>query len=104
MRRSSSPTSAKRCPKRCLRFQTLQKVTFKSGALDEKTKEFIALGIAIAQGCEGCMAWHTIALRRLVASREEVAEVLGVAGEMGGGIALYSAAKALQGYDQFLGR
>jgi AhpD family alkylhydroperoxidase len=91
-------------PETASAFSELQKVTFKDGALDAKTKELIALGIAIAQGCDGCMAWHNSALQRLGASREEVAEALGVAVEMGGGIALYSAAKALQGYDQFLGR
>ncbi|NNL84865.1 MAG: carboxymuconolactone decarboxylase family protein [Myxococcales bacterium] len=83
-------------------FGALQKATFVDGALDIKTKELIALGIAIAQGCDGCMAWHNSALRELGVSREEVAETLGVAVEMGGGVALYSAAKALDGYDQFL--
>lgn len=82
-------------------FAQLQKATFVDGALDIKTKELIALGIAIAQGCDGCMAWHNSALHRLGVSRDEVAETLGVAVEMGGGVALYSAAKALEGYDQF---
>lgn len=83
-------------------FAGLQRATFVDGALDLKTKELIALGIAIAQGCDGCMAWHNSALRDLEVSREEVAEALGVAVEMGGGVALYAAAKALDGYDQFL--
>ena len=48
------------------------------------------------------MAWHNAALHELGTSREEVAEALGVAIEMGGGVALYSAAKAMDGYDQFL--
>ena len=50
------------------------------------------------------MAWHNAALHELGASREEVAEALGVAIEMGGGVALYSAAKAMDGYDQFLAK
>ena len=83
-------------------FAQLQKATFQSGALDPKTKELIALGIAVAQGCDGCMAWHNRALRDLGTSRDEVAEALGVAVEMGGGVALYRAAKALEGYDEFL--
>ena len=48
------------------------------------------------------MAWHSAALNDLGVSREEAAEALGVAVEMGGGVALYSAAKAMDGYDQFL--
>lgn len=95
-------TFAEALPDTASAFVQLQKATFNDGALDTKTKELIALGIAIAQGCDGCMAWHNSALRRLGVSRDEVAETLGVAVEMGGGVALYSAAKALEGYDQFL--
>jgi AhpD family alkylhydroperoxidase len=83
-------------------FGALAEATFTDGALDARTKELIALGIAIAGGCDGCMAWHNGALHRLGVSRAEVAEAAGVAIEMGGGIALYSAAKALEGYDAFL--
>lgn len=82
-------------------FSKLQQATFTAGALDVKTKEYIALGIAIAQGCDGCMAWHNAALHKMDVSRPEIAEVAGVAVEMGGGVALYSAAKALAGYDDF---
>ena len=67
-----------------------------------RPRELIALGISVAQGCDGCMAWHNAALHELGVSREEVAEALGVAIEMGGGVALYSAAKAMDGYDQFM--
>ena len=85
-------------------FTKLQQATFQNGALDIRTKELIALGIAVAQGCDGCMAWHNAALHRLGATRAEVAEAVGVAVEMGGGIALYSAGKALEGYDQYLAK
>lgn len=89
-------------PETTAAFIKLQQVTFADGALNARTKELIALGIAIAQGCDGCMAWHNAALHRLGVTRSEVAEAAGVAVEMGGGIALYSAAKALEGYDAFL--
>lgn len=84
-------------------FAQLQNATFSDGALDTRTKELIALGIAIAQGCDGCMAWHNAALHKLGVTREEIAEAAGVAVEMGGGIALYSAGKALAGFDRFAG-
>ena len=83
-------------------FGKMQQATFSDGALDEKTKELIALGIAIAGACDGCMAWHNAALARLGASKSEIAEVAGVAIEMGGGMALYSAAKAVAGFDEFV--
>ena len=82
-------------------FGKLAEATFTDGALDVKTKELIALGIAIAGSCDGCIAWHNAALKRLGASTEEVAEVAGVAIEMGGGMALHPAAKAVAGFKQF---
>ena len=82
-------------------FGQLQQATFKPGALDVKTKELIALGIAISQSCDGCIAWHNAALKRLSTSNEEIAEVAAVAVEMGGGLALHPAAKAIAGYKQF---
>ena len=84
-------------------FGQLQQATFSSGALDVKTKELIALGIAIAGSCDGCIAWHNAALHRLDATSQEIAEVAGVAVEMGGGMALHPAAKALAGFKQFDG-
>ncbi|MEM7467512.1 MAG: carboxymuconolactone decarboxylase family protein [Pseudomonadota bacterium] len=82
-------------------FGQLQQATFKDGALDIKTKELIALGIAISQSCDGCIAWHNAALKKLDASVEEIADVAGVAIEMGGGLALHPATKAVRGFKQF---
>ena len=53
--------------------------TYKQGALDPKTKELIALALAIGARCDGCVAYHAKAAHDKGASREEVAEVIGVA-------------------------
>ena len=82
-------------------FGQMQQATFTDGALDEKTKELIALGIAIAGHCDGCIAWHNAALNRLGCTEDEIAEVAGVAIEMGGGLALHPAAKAFAGFKEF---
>ncbi|MFJ7566705.1 carboxymuconolactone decarboxylase family protein [Herminiimonas sp. NPDC097707] len=71
------------------------------GALEKKTKEFIALAIGVAIRCDGCIGFHSKALRDLGATRNEVAEVLGMAIYMGGGPSLMYAADALRAYDQF---
>lgn len=71
------------------------------GALSEKTKEFIALGIAISTKCESCVGFHTRALVRLGATRAEVVEALSMATYMGGGPAYAFSAKALEAFDQF---
>ena len=95
-------STANALPEHMRAFGSLAQATFKDGALDAKTKELIALGIAIARSCDGCMAWHNAALHRLGVSRAEIAEAAGVAIEMGAGIALYNAAKALEGHDAFV--
>lgn len=92
---------AENLPETFAAFGKLQQATFKDGALDIKTKELIALGIAIAGPCDGCIAWHNAALKKLGATTEEIAEVAGVAIEMGGGMALHPAAKAVAGFQQF---
>ena len=55
-----------------------------NGALDEKSKEFIALGIAVATRCDSCIGFHISSLIRLKTSREEVCEDLEMATFMGG--------------------
>lgn len=73
------------------------------GQLDEKTKELIAMGIAIALRCDGCIGFHTKALLKLGASRAEFEEMLGVAIYMGGGPSLMYAAQAMDAWEQFGG-
>jgi AhpD family alkylhydroperoxidase len=68
---------------------------------DHKTKELVALGIAISTRCDHCIGYHTRNLVRLEANREEVADVLAVAAYMGGGPSINYGSKALQAFDQF---
>ncbi len=71
------------------------------GALDTKTKELMALSIAVALHCEDCLIFHARAAHREAASREEVAEAISVAIQMGGGPAAVYGGKALAAFDQF---
>jgi AhpD family alkylhydroperoxidase len=69
--------------------------------LDSKTKELIALGIAVAVRCEDCIAFHAKAAMEHGASREEVAEALGMAIYMGAGPSVMYASHALEAFSQF---
>lgn len=80
-------------------FGALVKSANESGPLDHKAKELIALGIAIAIRCEGCLIFHTRALLRLGCTREEFTSAIDVAVEMGGGPARVYGAHALGIYD-----
>lgn len=82
-------------------FYALSKAASAEGALDKKTKEFIALAIGITQRCDGCIGFHAKALKDLGATREEIAEVAAMSVYMGGGPALMYAADALRAWDQF---
>lgn len=84
-------------------FGALAKGATAPGAVDQKTKELIALAIGVTQHCDGCIGYHCKALVDLGATRQEVAEVLGMCVYMGGGPALMYAADALRAFDQFSG-
>jgi AhpD family alkylhydroperoxidase len=82
-------------------FQALQQASTASGVLDTKTKELIALALGVAARCEGCVAFHAQTLAKAGATREEVAETLGIAILMGGGPSMMWAAEALSAFDEF---
>jgi len=82
-------------------FGALAKAAMAPGALDEKTKELIAMAIGVAARCDDCLGFHAKALVRLGATPEEFREMLGVAVYMGGGPSLMYAAHAQAAYDEF---
>ena len=67
-----------------------------TNALDAKTKELIALGIAVAVRCDDCIAFHVKAAVEQSASKEEVPETLGMAIYMGAGPSVMYASHALE--------
>ncbi|MEJ2518224.1 MAG: carboxymuconolactone decarboxylase family protein [Methyloceanibacter sp.] len=93
----------KEIPETMTGFSRMAKGACASGALEEKTKELIAMGIAIALRCDGCIGFHAKALVKLGSSRQEFEEMLAVAIYMGGGPSLMYAAQALDAWDQFGG-
>lgn len=51
--------------------------------------------------CDGCIAAHAKAVLKAGATRQEVAEMIGVAILMGGGPSSVYGAEAMRAYDQF---
>jgi AhpD family alkylhydroperoxidase len=82
-------------------FNELGRAATAPGALDAKTKELIALALSVAVRCDPCIGFHTKALVKLGATRQEVDETLGVATYMGGGPSLMYAASAVSAFDEF---
>ncbi len=71
------------------------------GALDVRTKELIALGIAVTLRCDGCIAAHARAAVRAGASREEAAEAIGVALNLNGGPGTVYGPRAYDAFCEF---
>lgn len=82
-------------------FGELGKSASRDGALSAKTKELIAVALAVAGHCDACIGFHVRSLVRLRATKKELAEALGMAVYMGGGPSLMYAANALAAMDEF---
>ncbi|WP_256868248.1 carboxymuconolactone decarboxylase family protein [Candidatus Entotheonella palauensis] len=82
-------------------FTHLHHEAMADGTLDKKTKELIALGIAIAVRCDGCITYHVHDALSVGASRDEIVDTIGVAILMGGGPSVMYGAEALQAVEQF---
>lgn len=76
-------------------YQTLSAANSKTGMLDEKTRQLISVAVAVTTRCDGCIVIHTDAALKAGASKEEIAEALGVAVAMNAGAALVYSTRVL---------
>lgn len=65
-------------------FSSIAQAALAAKALDSKTKELIAVGIAVALRCDDCIAFHDKAAFEQGASRGEVIERLAWHGDLHG--------------------
>lgn len=70
----------------------------KTNHLDAKTRELIALACAVTLRCDGCITVHSKQALELGATREEVAEALGVAVALNAGAALVYSTRTLDAF------
>ncbi len=82
-------------------FMKLHQSSLADGVLSNKTKELIALAIAITVRCDGCISTHVHDALRAKVNREEILETIGVAIMMGGGPAVIYGCEALEALDQY---
>lgn len=79
-------------------YRTLSDAGAKTGKLDGKTRELIALGVAVSLRCDGCITVHTTAAIKQGATKEEIVEALGVAISVNAGAALVYSSRVLDAY------
>jgi AhpD family alkylhydroperoxidase len=82
-------------------YRELHDAALAAGALDAKTKELIALAIAVSKECDGCIAAHAHAAVRHGATLPEAAEAIGVTFLMNGGPATVYGARAFDAFCEF---
>ena len=80
-------------------YMTASGAGAKSSHLDAKTRELISLAVAVTTRCDGCISVHAGNAIEHGATREELAEALGVAVAMNAGAALVYSARALDAFD-----
>ncbi len=80
-------------------YRALSDAGAKTAVLDAKTRELIALAVAVTRQCDGCITVHTAAAVKHGATREEVVEALGVAIAVNARAALVFSARTMDAFD-----
>lgn len=83
-------------------YASMQRAALADGALPAKTKELIALAVAVTRQCDGCIAAHARGAARQDATEEEVAEAVGVAIVLNGGPATVWGPRALAAFKEMV--
>ncbi|MFW5808309.1 MAG: carboxymuconolactone decarboxylase family protein [Spirochaetota bacterium] len=83
-------------------FMNLLGSTYKTGAIDVKTKELISVGIGVYIRCEYCIVYHVYKAYEAGATRDGIMESAMVAVAFGGGPAMaYSVSLLKDSLDEF---
>jgi len=82
-------------------YKELHDAALADGVLDARTKELIALAIAVSKECDGCIAAHAHAAVLHGATPAEAAEAIGVTFLMNGGPATVYGARAFAAFQEF---
>lgn len=88
-------------PKNIEAWRNFSKTIFEEGALDEKTKQLIAVAVAHVTQCPYCIRAHTPQAMRKGASQEEIMEAIWVAAEMRAGAAYAHATLAMEEMENY---
>lgn len=81
-------------------YVQMSQANAKTGHFDAKTRELIALAVAVTLRCDGCITVHTAAAHKAGATREEIAEALGIAISVNAGAATVYTTRTLDAFAQ----
>lgn len=77
------------------KWRQFSRQVFSEGALDQKTKQLIAIAVAHVTQCPYCIRSHTSQALRKGATEQEILEAIWIAAEMRAGAATAHAALAI---------
>ena len=77
-------------------WRNFSRSVFKAGALDEKTKQLIAVAVAHVTQCPYCIHSHTPQALKKGATKEEIMEAIWIAAEMRAGAAYAHSVMAME--------
>jgi len=80
-------------------YQTLSAANAKTSLLGEKVRQLISIAVAVTTRCDGCITFHSDAALKAGATKQEIAEALGVTMAMNAGAALIYSLRALDSVD-----
>jgi AhpD family alkylhydroperoxidase len=86
---------AKLSPDTLRGYRTLSDANAKTSLLGAKVRELISLAVAVTTHCDGCIVIHTDLALKAGATREEIAETLGVTVAMNAGAAMVYSTRVL---------
>ena len=81
-------------------FAEMSRAAMGEGELSSGVKELIAIAVAITRECDGCIVAHTRAAAQHGVTRQQVAEMVGVAIALNGGPGTVWGPRALRSFDE----
>jgi AhpD family alkylhydroperoxidase len=82
-------------------FWKMHRTVMADGALSAKSKELVALAVAIVKRCDGCIGYHARNAALQGATAEEVGEMIAVTMAMDGGPATVYGPRAFATFQHF---
>ena len=92
---------AKLSPDTVKGYKTLHQAAETTGHLDGKTRELIALAVAVTTRCDGCISSHAAAAAKAGATEAEMSDALGVAIALNAGAAYVYSLRAMEAFSEF---
>ncbi|CAB3689003.1 hypothetical protein LMG1866_01961 [Achromobacter ruhlandii] len=93
--RKAGETLGKHNPQLLSAFRALNQAQGATGTLDARTRELIALAVAVTTRCDGCIAAHADAARKAGVTELELSEALSTAIALNAGAAYVYSLRAM---------